>query len=142
MLPIHRKGVEEFDAPVPVRAGAQFEYGSVVGYPPPPLVVPYRFPAASKINAAHGFSPSPGLPEKEWRIFSVHFPFASGVSSKTMPQPPAPQPPPLPPSPVVPYSRPSESKITPARGSAPSAGCPEKLCSTVSVQVPFALGAN
>src|ERR1700680_1441 len=86
---------------------------------PPTMVVLYKFPTASKIRLAIGFSPSvqPKTEQKLYSTVSVHLPFAPGDNSKTTPQ----QLLPTPPMSVVPYRFPAASNIMPASGAAPSA---------------------
>src|ERR1700722_2712344 len=54
---------------------------------PPSIVVPYKRPVVSKVRPPQGFDPSYPLFLKLCSIFSVHFPSAPGVNSKTVPQP-------------------------------------------------------
>jgi hypothetical protein len=54
---------------------------------PPPMVVPYRFPAASKIRPARGIEPS-GQPLAEQNLcstVSVHVPLVPGLNRKAVP---------------------------------------------------------
>src|SRR5271170_5721222 len=88
---------------------------------PPWAVMPYRFPAASKISPAQGYDPSMHVEAGQnlSRTFSFQLPFEPGVSWNTTPQPPVQELPSSPPSKVVPYRLPAWSKINPAKGNHP-----------------------
>src|SRR6266702_3077863 len=81
---------------------------------PPNRVVPYRFPALSRSNAASGNSPSPRV--NRCRSVSVYLPPAAGVSSNTDPTVVTPSP-----FAQVPYRLPLPSMTRPLYGFASTA---------------------